>query len=86
MTEWGVVGVLAALAGLAAAILKPMIKLNTTLTRLVVLVDELADKLSALEGAQSLMDGRIGRVHDEVKGYETRITILEIGGKRDGGV
>ena len=48
---------LAALAGLAAAILKPMIKLNTTLTRLVVLVDELADKLSALEGAQSLMDG-----------------------------
>ena len=50
------------------------------------LVDELADKLSALEGAQSLMDGRIGRVHDEVKGHETRITILEIGGKRDGGV
>ena len=57
MTEWGVVGVLAALAGLAAAILKPIIKLNTTLTRLVVLVDELADKLSALEGAQSLMAG-----------------------------
>lgn len=55
MTEWGVVGVLAALAGFAATLVAPVIKLNTTLTRLAVLVEELSDKLS---GARAQQFGR----------------------------
>ena len=57
MTEWGVVGVLAALAGLAATLVTPMLKLNTTMTRLVVLVEELSDKLAAMEREAAAVRG-----------------------------
>ena len=49
MNEWSVVVVLIAVAGLVATLATPMIRLNTTMTRLVVLVEELSDKLGALE-------------------------------------
>lgn len=77
MTEWGVVGVLAALAGLAATLVTPMLKLNTTMTRLVVLVEELSDKLAAMEREAAAVRG-------EVHAYETRITVLERNGGRHG--
>ena len=70
MTEWGVVGVLAALAGLAVTLVTPMLKLNTTMTRLVVLVEELSDKLASLERETLAVRG-------EVHAHETRITVLE---------
>ena len=34
MTEWGVVGVIVVLLGLLATVTAPMIRLNTTLTKL----------------------------------------------------
>ena len=71
MTEWGVVGVLAALAGLAATLVTPMLKLNSTMTRLVVLVEELSDKLAAMEREAAAVRG-------EVHAHETRITVLEL--------
>lgn len=81
MTEWGVVGVLASLVGLAATLSAPMIKLNTTLTRLAVLVEELSDKLAALErdnsSVHSALTERIDRVRSDVNTHETRITLLE---------
>ena len=77
MTEWGVVGVLAALAGLAATLVTPMLKLNTTMTRLVVLVEELSDKLAAMEREAAAVRG-------EVHAQETRITVLERNGVRHG--
>ena len=77
MTEWGVVGVLAALAGLAATLVTPMLKLNTTMTRLVVLVEELSDKLAAMEREAAAVRG-------EVQAHETRITVLERNGGRHG--
>lgn len=77
MTEWGVVGVLAALAGLAATLVTPMLKLNTTMTRLVVLVEELSDKLAAMEQEAAAVRG-------EVHAHETRITVLERNGGRHG--
>ena len=77
MTEWGVVGVLAALAGLAATLVTPMLKLNTTMTRLVVLVEELSDKLAAMEREAAAVRG-------EVHAHETRITVLERSGGRYG--
>ena len=85
MDEWGVVGVLAALVGLAATLVTPIIRLNTTMTRLVVLVEELSDKLSALERENDMthakLAGRIGSVRGDVNAHETRITVLEKGGK-----
>ena len=90
MDEWGVVGVLAALVGLAATLVTPMIRLNTTMTRLVVLVEELSDKLSALErendGAHERLAGRVDALLGEVHGHETRLTVLEMGGKKGGDV
>ena len=78
MTEWGVVGVLAALAGLlAATLVTPMLKLNTTMTRLVVLVEELSDKLAAMEREAAAVRGK-------VHAHETRITVLERNGGRHG--
>lgn len=77
MTEWGVVGVLAALAGLAATLVTPMLKLNTTMTRLVVLVEELSDKLAALERETAQARG-------ELRSHETRITVLERNGGKNG--
>ena len=77
MTEWGVVGVLAALAGLAATLVTPMLKLNTTMTRLVVLVEELSDKLAAMEREAAAVRG-------EVHAHERRITVLERNGGRHG--
>lgn len=90
MTEWGVVGVLAALAGFAATLVAPVIKLNTTLTRLTVLVEELSDKLSALERSNSAVHtafaDRIGRMRTDVGAHETRITVLEKNGGKNGDI
>ena len=90
MPDWGVVGVVVVLAGLATTLVTPMLRLNTTMTRLVVLVEELSDKLSALEHENgkehSKLSERIGSVCEDVHGHETRITVLEKGGKKNGDV
>lgn len=90
MNEWSVVVVLIAVAGLVATLATPMIRLNTTMTRLVVLVEELSDKLGALErendGAHERLAGRVDALLGEVHGHETRLTVLEMGGKKDGDV
>lgn len=90
MDEWSVVVVLIAVAGLVATLATPMIRLNTTMTRLVVLVEELSDKLGALErendGAHERLAGRVDALLGEVHGHETRLTVLEMGGKKGGDV
>ena len=86
MTEWGVVGVIAALAGLAVTFSGPALKLNAAITRLAVLVEELTDRLAALEGANAKQHGELSGRVDELRGqaqaHETRITVLEMGGKK----
>ena len=88
MNEWSVVVVLIAVAGLVATLATPMIRLNTTMTRLVVLVEELSDKLGALErendGAHERLAGRVDALLGEVHAHETRITVLERNGGRHG--
>ncbi len=44
MTEWGVVTVIIALGGFVLAIVAPVIKLNTTITRLTTIVDRLQSR------------------------------------------
>ena len=81
-------GVLA-VAGLAAT-LRAHAAANTTLTRLAVLVEELSDKLSALERSNSAVHtalaDRIGRMRTDVGAHETRITVLEKNGGKNGDI
>ena len=79
MTEWGVVGVIVVLIGLLAAVLPPVVKINTSQTRTAVLLDETTKRLEGL-------DTRTEELSAQVNRHETRITVLENekGGRRDG--
>lgn len=83
--EWTVVVVLIALVGLIISVLTPAIKLNTSVTKLSTLVDSLDGKLSSMESNNTEAHRRIWHELDAQKdligGHETRITVLEKGGK-----
>ena len=79
--EWTVVGVIVTLGGLAALIISPVVKLNSTVTKLATLVDRLvADNLELSKGnAEShrrLWDDQV-RQDDLINDHETRITVIE---------
>lgn len=48
MNEWGVVGVIIALVGLGAAVLKPMLTLNSSIVRLTERLGYVSNELSEL--------------------------------------
>ena len=81
MAEWGVVGVIIALVGLLATVTAPMLKLNTTLTKLNDKFDALDTRLDDVTENNHASHKRIwdhetqqdGILHD----HETRIQILE---------
>jgi hypothetical protein len=79
--EWTVVGVIVTLGGLAALIMSPVVKLNSTVTKLATLVDRLvADNHELSKGnAEShrrLWDDQV-RQDDLINDHETRITVIE---------
>lgn len=81
MTEWEVFGVIAGLATFVIAIVTPIIKLNTTITKLSQIVDRLRNDLQDLSERNSKTHARI---YDELEkdekllnNHETRITVLE---------
>lgn len=86
MTEWQVVGVLIALVGFVASIVTPIIKLNTSIVKLSVLVDNLGNKLSSMEAANSASHDRIWNKleehGEELLDHDKRIIKLE-GQKRE---
>lgn len=72
--EWTVVTVIIALIGLVAAVITPIIKLNTIITKLATLVDGIEKTITKL--------GEKSDEHDNaINLHETRITVLEKGGK-----
>ena len=81
MTEWAVVGVIVTLIGLIAAVVKPLITLNTTLTKLSDSVATLDKNITALTTDNTASHARIwGELdeHDEkLNDHETRLTIME---------
>ena len=81
MTEWAVVGVIVTLLGLVAAVVKPLITLNTTLTKLTDSVATLDKNITALTTDNTASHARIwGELdeHDEkLNDHETRLTIME---------
>ena len=87
MTEWGVVGVIIAVVGLFFTVGKPVINLNTSITKLTVTVDRLQKdyddlKTRAHEEVNDLAvknSDSHRRIHDKLDDHEQRITDLEHG-------
>ena len=81
MTEWGVVGVIIAMVGLIISVATPMIKLNSTLTRLITQMDNFSNGLAAFQvryKEQLASQKEINETHQkELDDHEHRITVLE---------
>lgn len=88
MTEWGVVGVLVTLAAAAAAVVRPIVKLNTTITRLSVIIDQAVKNLEQMrqeneqfqqesKSSRRRIHGRIDELVKNVAGQGLRIAVLE---------
>lgn len=87
MTEWGVVGVIIAVVGLFFTVGKPVINLNTSITKLTVTVDRLQKDYDDLkkQAHSEVNDLAVKnsdshrRIHDKLDDHEQRITDLEHG-------
>ena len=87
MTEWGVVGVIIAVVGLFFTVGKPVINLNTSITKLTVTVDRLQKDYDDLKKRAHAEASALAvknsdshrRIHDKLDDHEQRITDLEHG-------
>lgn len=81
MTEWQVVGVIVVLIGLGVSVVTPIIKLNTTITKLTTVVERLGGDVADLTARNTKTHDRIFTTLDkhgeQLTDHETRITILE---------
>ena len=81
MTEWGVVGVVIALVGFAATLQAPALKLNASITKLTVTVEQLVRDMSEQRERSREVHKRLWDKNDEqdktLNDHETRITTLE---------
>lgn len=85
MTEWEVVGVIAAMLTFAIAVGAPVIKLNTSIVRLIERLNKMDENLDGLTERNHKSHERIWQHNDEqdekISNHETRISILEKGEK-----
>lgn len=81
MNEWTVVTVIAVLSGLAISFVKPLISLNSTLTRLTEAVKVLEKELADISGRNSEAHARLWKKEQEqdslLQDHEKRIAIIE---------
>ena len=81
MTEWGVVGVIIALVGFIATIIKPMINLTQSITKLTVLVEKLCKDMDEEVAHRRESHQRIWEHNEKqdemLSDHESRIHILE---------
>lgn len=81
MTEWAVVGVIVVLIGLIASVVKPVITLNTTLTKLTVVVDSLEKRMNEIFDDRKTCQTEWHQKNEEqdlkLQDHENRITHLE---------
>lgn len=79
--EWTVVTVLIALVGLGAAVMRPMISLNSTIVKLTGAVEALQKNIEELTSRNSKSHDRIFLAldgHGEIlQDHEKRITLIE---------
>ena len=81
MSEWTIVSVLATLVGLVAAIIRPLMSLNGTITRLSEIVKDLDGDIKDYSEKNSKSHLRLWQAVDgceECLGrHETRLTVIE---------
>ena len=81
MNEWSVVGVLVVVAGLFLSVGAPVIRLNSTLTKLSTLVEGLRDWQAQHESEDTDSHRRLWKHNDMqdemMRDHEVRIAILE---------
>ena len=81
MTEWTVVGVIVALIGFAASIVGPVVKLNTSITKLTVTMDNVSSRLGKMEADNHDSHKRLWAHNDEqdtmLNDHEHRIKVME---------
>ena len=79
--EWQVVGVIVVLVGLAGSIIGPVIKLNSSITRLTVTRERLVKDVDVIKENSHDAHQRLWEKNDEqdkiINDHETRITSLE---------
>ena len=79
--EWQVVGVIVVLVGLAGSIIGPVIKLNSSITRLTVTMERLVKDVDVIKENSHDAHQRLWEKNDEqdkaLNDHETRITTLE---------
>lgn len=81
MSEYGVIVIVVAMITTAITIMAPIIKLNTTITRLIVKLDNLGTDMEELEKHNHESHRRIWEKNDEQDGkladHESRLKIIE---------
>ena len=89
MSEWTIVTVIATLVGLLATVVRPLMDLNATITRLTEVVNTLEKNISGLSAKNSESHGRLWEKcgeHDELLNrHETRLLLLERGEEKKPG-
>lgn len=87
MSEWTVITVVATLVGLLATVVRPLMALNATITRLTEVVNTLEKNIAGLSAKNSEAHGRLwekAEAQDEALGrHETRLLLLECGGAKE---
>lgn len=76
--EWTVIAGVAALVGLIGGIVAPILKLNTSITQLTVVVNGLSKNFEKLTDKN---DEAHGKINEKLDDHETRILIIEHSGK-----
>lgn len=80
--EWQIVTVIGTLIGLGVAIVTPIVKLNTSITKLTSTVDHLAKQIADEEAQNAKSHDRIWKKEEEQDAqlgeHERRITVLEV--------
>ena len=81
MTEWGVVAVIVVLAGLFSTLLAPMLRLNSSITKLTVTMESTAKSLEELSKTNTEDHRRIWKKEEEqdkvIGNHEYRLQDLE---------
>ena len=89
MSEWTIVTVIATLVGLLATVVRPLMDLNATITRLTEVVNTLEKNISGMSAKNSESHGRLWEKcgeHDELLNrHETRLLLLERGEEKKPG-
>ena len=81
MTEWTVVTVIVSLVGLLVAVATPIIKLNSTITKLTTQMENFMSGLDEFKKRYTSQLAELKETHEDIYGkvnnHEHRITVLE---------